>query len=209
MIRSLTFRWTCLAAFLLMLLSGCIADNSHIPSASTAATALNSGSGSVTLTWDRVMAETFDLYLAAVPGAAESSQKIPNVANPFQISDLRIGATYYFVLSAINGQKISLQTKEFSHTVSITDDRIHLPFESKTSEITLAWDDTEEAVAYNLYWRSSPGVTRQTGIKIPKVQNPHTLKGLIPGATYYFVITAVGKSGAESGVSEEIVHRAK
>ena len=67
----------------------------------------------------------------------------------------------------------------------------------------LAWDNVPEAIAYNIYWRNQPGVTKQNGRKIANVQSPHTLKDLISGKTYYLVITAVSKNG-ESSISGEI-----
>lgn len=71
------------------------------------------------------------------------------------------------------------------------------------AQATLAWDNVPDAIAYNIYWRDQPGVTRENGKKIANVKNPHTLKNLVPGKTYYMVVTAVGKDG-ESNVSEEI-----
>ena len=74
---------------------------------------------------------------------------------------------------------------------------------SGKAQATLAWDSVPGAISYNIYWREQPGVTRENGKKIANVKNPHTLKDLVPGKTYYLVVTAVGKDG-ESNVSEEI-----
>jgi hypothetical protein len=75
---------------------------------------------------------------------------------------------------------------------------------SGTGQVKLAWDDVPDATSYNVYWRAFPGVTRQNGNKISDIKNPTTtIKGLRPGATYYFVVTAV-KGTAESRESEEL-----
>jgi fibronectin type 3 domain-containing protein len=79
---------------------------------------------------------------------------------------------------------------------------------SGQAQATLAWDDVPDAISYNIYWRTSPGVTKQNGTKIENVKNPHTLKNLAPGKTYYLVVTAVGKDG-ESNISQEIAYTAK
>ena len=79
---------------------------------------------------------------------------------------------------------------------------------SGTTQATLAWDNVPDAISYNIYWRSQPGVTKQNGQKIANVKNPYTLKNLIPGKIYYLVVTAVGPNG-ESSISEEISYRAK
>jgi hypothetical protein len=76
------------------------------------------------------------------------------------------------------------------------------------AQVTLTWDNVPGAIAYNIYWRNQPGVTKDNGQKIADVRNPYTLKDLLPGKTYYLVVTAVSKSG-ESSVSEEISYTAK
>ena len=185
---------------------GCFEEGSNIHPASDAGAA---GSGVLTLTWDRVMAENFDLDMSTGPGGTGAGRKIPNVANPIQINDLQIGATYYFVLTAMNDSKVSARSPETSHTVKSRDDRLELPLPVGTTEIALAWDENEKAAAYNLYWRSTPGVTRENGVKIENVQNPHKIKRLIRDVPYYFVVTAVGAAGEESGVSEELFFKAE
>ena len=73
-----------------------------------------------------------------------------------------------------------------------------------TGQVKLAWDNVPDATSYNVYWSASPGVTRQNGNKISGIKNPATtIKGLRPGATYYFVVTTV-KGTAESQESEEL-----
>jgi len=72
-----------------------------------------------------------------------------------------------------------------------------------TQKVTLAWDNVPNAISYNIYWDSSPGITKHNAKKISNVKNPHTIKGLKRGTTYYFVVTAVNELG-ESEVSEEI-----
>jgi len=76
------------------------------------------------------------------------------------------------------------------------------------AQATLAWDNVPGAISYNIYWRNQAGVTKDNGQKIANVKNPHTLKDLFPGKTYYLVVTAVSKSG-ESSVSEEISYTAE
>ncbi len=74
---------------------------------------------------------------------------------------------------------------------------------SGQGQVTLTWDNVSNAMSYNIYWRQQPGVTKHNGKKIANVKNPHTLENLSPGKTYYFVVTAVSKSG-ESSISGEI-----
>lgn len=81
-------------------------------------------------------------------------------------------------------------------------------YSSAKAQATLTWDNVPGAISYNIYWRNQPGVTKDNGQKISNAKNPHTLKDLLPGKTYYLVVTAVSKSG-ESSVSEEISYTAK
>ena len=206
---SCAIRWIFITAGLVMLLIGCVEDNRHIRPASEAASGGSGGAGALTISWDTVMAESYDLFLGSVPGGAESGRKISNVANPFQITDLPIGSTYYLRLSANSDDRTTLQTNEIPHKIESPNDRIKVSFPTGTKDITLAWDPTDEATAYNIYWRNSPGVSRQNGIKISNVNTPHKMTGLIPGTPYYFVVTAIGTNGVESNVSEEISHTAQ
>ena len=75
----------------------------------------------------------------------------------------------------------------------------------ETHGITLTWDDVPGATSYNIYWSDKKGITRRNGTKISNVHNPHTITGLKKKNTYYFVVTAVNKSG-ESVESESISH---
>ena len=75
-------------------------------------------------------------------------------------------------------------------------------------QATLAWDNVPGATAYNIYWRNQPGVTKHNGRKIANVKNPHSLTDLVPGKTYYLVVTAVSQRG-ESSISKEISFTAK
>ena len=71
-----------------------------------------------------------------------------------------------------------------------------------TRQIKLTWEAVPGAAAYNVYWSTSPGVTRHNGNKISNVQIPAAVKNLRSGVTYYFVVTAV-KGSEESPESEE------
>jgi hypothetical protein len=68
--------------------------------------------------------------------------------------------------------------------------------------MTLTWDAVAGASSYNLYWRTTTGVTKWNGTKIAGVTNPYNQTGLTPGTTYYYVLTAV-TSGVESADSNE------
>ncbi len=60
-----------------------------------------------------------------------------------------------------------------------------------------------DAASYNVYYSRFPGVTKHNGHKIPDAANPIVLTDLEPDTTYYFVVTAVDKTG-ESNESREM-----
>ena len=188
-------------------LSGC---GGNIPPASELV------SGGVTLKWNEVQgAISYNVYGSKSPGVTKlSGNKFRNVPNPFTITQLEPGKTYYFIVTVITDSGESEESKELSYTavmdkVGVIDfsnlfDRPLKDHESGTSknkDVTLAWDDVPNATSYNIYWSDSPGVTMLNGKKISNAKNPYTIKGLKPG-TYYFVVTAVNAFG-ESAESAE------
>ena len=189
------------------LLSGC---SGNIPSASDLV------SGGVTLKWNEVQgAISYNVYGSTSPGVTKlSGNKFRDAPNPFTISRLEPGKTYYFVITVITDSGESEKSRELSYKavmdkVGVIDfgnlfDRPIKDHESGTSknkDVTLAWDDVPKATSYNIYWSDSPGVTKLNGKKISNAHNPYTIKGLKPG-TYYFVVTAVNAFGESTESAE-------
>jgi fibronectin type 3 domain-containing protein len=176
--------------------------------------------GNVTLSWNNAPGVvSYNIYFAGRAGMTKwNSSKIPNAANPITVSDLIPGKTYYFAITGVSESGESEILVEKSYTAA--DHGGFLDFgdlapearnlrgratgeQAPRAPVTLAWDNVPNAVAYNIYWSESPGVTKQNGKKIANVTNPYTFKGLKQGQTYYVVVTAVGQSG-ESKESDEL-----
>lgn len=68
------------------------------------------------------------------------------------------------------------------------------------AQVTLSWTAVSGATSYDVYWSTSPGVTKSTGTKIPGVTSPYVHSGLANGTTYYYVVTALNAAG-ESAAS--------
>jgi len=92
-------------------LAGC-AGNGNIPSAGIL------DSGEVTLAWDEVVgAESYSVYFSTSPGVTVlNSYKISNASNPFTITNLEPGTTYYFVVIVKDASGQSRRSKEISYT---------------------------------------------------------------------------------------------
>ncbi len=217
------------AIAMMLVLSGC-SEYGHIPLAGKKNTAEQTEPVQVTLQWNNVPnAASYNVYWSRFPGVTKhNGHKIPDAANPIAITDLAPNTTYYFVVTMVGEAGESRESKEMSFAglgaAGVVDFKdlfeqpapSHPPPEASAkktpsadnAQATLTWDNVPGAIAYNIYWRDQPGVTKDNGQKIANVKNPHTLKDLLPGKTYFLVVTAVSKTG-ESSVSEEISYTAK
>ena len=76
--------------------------------------------------------------------------------------------------------------------------------ETGDGQVTLAWSKTFNTAAYNIYYSTSPGVTKLNGTKFGTTTGTNTIvTGLENDTRYYFVVTSLNSSG-ESGVSNEV-----
>lgn len=71
-----------------------------------------------------------------------------------------------------------------------------------TGQVTLSWTSVSNATSYNLYYATTPGVTKASATKISSVSTPYVQAGLAAGTTYYYIVTAVNSSG-ESAASAQ------
>src|SRR5258708_2352740 len=62
-------------------------------------------------------------------------------------------------------------------------------------EITVVWPDVSGATSYNLYWGTTPALTRQNGTKVAGVSQQFAHSGLMPNTTYYYIVTAANTAG--------------
>jgi fibronectin type 3 domain-containing protein len=214
-----TFIFLLLLVWTSMSMAGC-GGNKNVPPASILT------GGEVTLMWKDVDGSVvYSIYTSKLPNVTVfNSYKIPNVTNPFTITRLEPGATYYFMVTAEDSSGRIWKSNEKSYTVGNTEGSIqfeeplhHSVSNAKipkskqkgkidagnTRDVTLAWQDVPNATSYNIYWSDKPGVTKKNGIKISNIKSPYKITGLKKGKRYYFVVTAVNAS-AESKESEEI-----
>lgn len=74
---------------------------------------------------------------------------------------------------------------------------------SDPGQASIAWEGVKGAIAYNVYYSTTTGVTKSTGTKVAGVTSPHVVPGLTNGTNYFFVVTAVN-SLFESLESSEV-----
>lgn len=74
---------------------------------------------------------------------------------------------------------------------------------AQDSVVLLEWPAQSDAVSYNVYWSTTPGVTTAAPEALRNVMPPVQHTGLTNGLTYNYVVTAVG-AGGESSPSQEV-----
>ena len=119
----------------IMSLSGCNQTTKNIPSASTPM------SGKVTLLWKKIPGATsYNVYVSETPEVTRlSGSKISNATNSLLINQLEPGKTYYFVVTVVNEQGESEESKELSYTAVA--DKIGLIYWNEALSEKIAGDE--------------------------------------------------------------------
>jgi peptidoglycan/xylan/chitin deacetylase (PgdA/CDA1 family) len=73
------------------------------------------------------------------------------------------------------------------------------------SQATLTWTAVTDALSYNLYWSTTPWVSKTTGTQIPNVTSPYVHTGLAGNTTYYYIVTAQNQGGESTACNEAAV----
>ncbi len=150
---------------------------------------------------------TYYFVITAVGEAGESKESKELAFTAMGVTGALDFENLFDPPSALQPGKASKQA-EAQPAEPAADDAGQKPPAQAGAKATLAWDNVPGATSYNIYWRNQPGVNKHNGQKIANVDPPHTLKDLVPGRTYYLVVTAVSPGG-ESSVSQEISFTAK
>lgn len=108
---SIIFVFFCILA--LTYIIGCHWNNGNITTESI------SSNSNVTLSWDEVHgARSYNLYFSTRPKVNKyNSTRIRNVASPITITDLELGATYYFTVTVMDDVGEGSYSKEISYKV--------------------------------------------------------------------------------------------
>src|SRR3989337_2563490 len=136
-------------------------------------------------------------------------------------SDLRLGKINNNILDEITDSKVDIQDNfvsaevgHFSRYNIVNTGKVptgvkSYPVNSRLINstiargITLRWKPVLGATAYNIYWSTTSGVSKESGNKIPGVTSPYTHdEDLIFGKKYYYIVTAV-KDNVEEDESLE------
>jgi mono/diheme cytochrome c family protein len=72
-----------------------------------------------------------------------------------------------------------------------------------TNKVAISWNAVSGATSYNLYWSTVAGGSTITGVRISNAGSSYIHRGLLPAATYYYIVTAQNSAG-ESSASGQV-----
>ncbi len=178
----------------------------QLPSMPAAVNAV-AGDGQVTISWNGVPGATsYNLYWSTVSGVNKATgTKISNVTSPYTHAGTVNGTTYYYVITAQNALGESIESSQVSATPGQPPSPpTGVSAAAGNGQVIISWNSVSGANSYNLYWSTSPGVSKASYTeKISNVTTPFTHSGRINGTTYYYVVTAVNNYG-EGGESTQV-----
>ena len=120
------------------------------------------------------------------------------------LSGLTVSTTYYVRAYATNSAGTAYGGNiSFTTTNGIPLAPTGVSATAGNLQVTISWSTVSDATSYNIYWSTTPGVTKTNGTKIISATSPYTHTGRINVTTYYYVVTAQNSYG-ESSESNEV-----
>lgn len=159
----------------------------------------------VTVAWSAVAGATsYNLYWATSPGVTKATgNPIAGVGSPYDHTGLANGTTCYYVVTSVRGGAEGPESIEVSATPYPLVPPTGIVATGADREVRIDWQPVHSATGYNLYWSSSPGVTKASGTRVAGVATPHLHAGLTNGTRYHYVLTSL-QGAAESAESVEV-----
>jgi len=173
------------------------------PSVPAGLTATAASPTRITLTWS---ASTDDVAVTGYRVTRNGTLRASPGATAYDDTGLGPATAYCYTVSALDaaGNGSAQSTQQCATTPSLP-----APPAAPTGLVASAgdglaivqWDPVAGATSYDLYLATAPGVTKAgyaalpSGTRLVGVTAPHALDGLVNGATYHFVVTALDADG--------------
>jgi hypothetical protein len=150
------------------------------------------------------------IYFSNYSGVNEASEMIENVTSPYVHSGLDPAKTYYYRVGGVKNGKYGPLSNEVSTTPFAVGQAVGetarptLVTASRFSDtaLTISWLDVEGAQSYNVYYSTTPGVSRSSSF-FNTLTNPVVHNNLVPNVIYYYRIAGL-KDGIPGELSFEI-----
>lgn len=155
------------------------------------------------LTWDAVPGVTeYRIFwnTSGAPGAFDASFAVDGAATQFVHGGTTPHSTYYYAIQAADeygASPVSSDIATLPAPRGLTADGIY-----QDGSLEITWDPVLGASSYNLYYSTTPGVTRDTAARLSGVRPPFSHQELGHQVKYYYRIAASNADG-ESALSEE------
>ncbi len=170
------------------------------------------GDEKVTISWDSVTGATsYGIYMHTSTGVSKTNftEKRTVTTTSYTWTSLTNDTTYYYILTAENDYGESDESDEISATPSAIGTAPSAPENvtviAQNGKTTISWDSVYDSTSYNIYWSTSPGVSKDSYegkiADITDISYTHT--GLTNDTTYYYILTAENDYG-ETDESDEI-----
>jgi len=161
----------------------------------------SSGQNIITFTTDPEATIT-NIYWDTSPIVTTGDNKISDVSSSYIHSSLDPSLMYYYILTSENVYGEGDPSSEYNDSpYPVTPTSVGAS--SGVEKNIIVWTGSLGADAYNIYWRTLPGVTKVNGTKISDVTSPYTHLGLTAFQTIYYVVTSEDEDG-ESNISSEV-----
>jgi hypothetical protein len=188
-----------------------LAPSAPMPPSAPSGVIAVAGDGQMTISWDAVTGATsYNVYYATSKGVTRANgTKVSGATSGQTVSNLTNNTIYYFVVTAVGANGESVESSQVMITpVPGTPAATPVPTgvmaTAGNGQVAVSWNIVPGATSYNVYWSTSPGVTKTSGAKIPAVvASPYQHTGRTNGTTYYYIVTANSASG-ESAPSSEV-----
>jgi cellulose 1,4-beta-cellobiosidase len=165
------------------------------------------GHQQVTLSWTASSGATSYTVKRGTASSGPFTTVTTLTGTTYTLTGLTNGTTYYFVVSASNGNGESANSSAVSAIPGapvLGAPTGLLATAASSSQINLSWTGVADATGYNLYRSTSPGVAITAANRVgTSTTTSFTDTGLLPSTTYYYKATAL-KVSLESAASNEV-----
>ena len=171
---------------------GNIAASIFYPSLTTPANDAILTTGTVTFAWTGD-GTSYEIQAASDSGFMSTAIDEIVTTPSYASTSALIGGTYYWRVRSFDKYgNAGAWSTVWSFTAAIAPGAPTVVFASAwNSQNTISWSEAAGATSYNIYWSTSPGVSKTNGTEITNTTSPYDHTGLSNGTTYYYVVTAV------------------